>query len=88
MVYGPDKDIVYRAPEPPESLVVLLDQFPRNMFRASAKAFVADRQAQWVAEHIVSRGWDRDLKPAERWFVYLLVAVAIYTAGRSLVAIF
>ena len=59
------------APRSALALIVVLDQFPRNMFRASAKAFVADRQAQAVAELFVSRGWDRDMKPAQRWFVYL-----------------
>jgi uncharacterized protein (DUF924 family) len=59
------------APLSALALIIVLDQFPRNMFRASAKAFVADRQAQSVAEHVVARGWDRDLKPAQRWFVYL-----------------
>jgi uncharacterized protein (DUF924 family) len=53
------------------AMIIVLDQFPRNMFRASAKAFVADRQAQAVAERVVARGWDRELKPAQRWFVYL-----------------
>jgi len=58
-------------PQSALAMIIVLDQFPRNMFRASAKAFVADRQAQSVAEHFVSRGWDRDLRPALRWFVYL-----------------
>jgi uncharacterized protein (DUF924 family) len=58
-------------PQSALALIIVLDQFPRNMFRASAKAFVADRQAQSIADRFVSRGWDRDLKPAHRWFVYL-----------------
>jgi uncharacterized protein (DUF924 family) len=58
-------------PESALALIIVLDQFPRNMFRASAKAFVADRQAQAVAEKFVARGWDRDLAPAQRWFAYL-----------------
>lgn len=58
-------------PQAALALIIVLDQFPRNMFRASAKAFVADRQAQAVADKFVARGWDRALKPAQRWFVYL-----------------
>jgi uncharacterized protein (DUF924 family) len=58
-------------PDSALALIVVLDQFPRNMFRASAKAFIADRQAQAVAEHFVGKGWDEALKPAQRWFVYL-----------------
>lgn len=53
------------------ALVIVLDQFPRNMFRASAKAFLTDRHAQGVADKIVARGWDQALTPAQRWFVYL-----------------
>lgn len=60
-----------QEPESALALIIVLDQFPRNMFRASAKAFVADRQAQAVAERFVANGWDRMLKPAQRWFAYL-----------------
>jgi uncharacterized protein (DUF924 family) len=59
------------APESALALSVVLDQFPRNMFRASAKAFLTDRQAQVLAEQVVARGWDRELLPVQRWFVYL-----------------
>jgi uncharacterized protein (DUF924 family) len=58
-------------PQSALALIIVLDQFPRNMFRASAKAFVADREAQAVAEKFVARGWDRDLPPVQRWFAYL-----------------
>jgi len=53
------------------ALVVLLDQFPRNMFRGEARAFASDTLALAVATGMVERGFDRVLKPIERWFVYL-----------------
>ena len=53
------------------ALIVLLDQFPRNMFRGSARAFAADPLALDAARHAVARGYDRELAPVERLFVYL-----------------
>jgi uncharacterized protein (DUF924 family) len=53
------------------ALIVLLDQFPRNMHRGSPKAFACDPKAHGVARYAVSRGFDRVLLPVERWFVYL-----------------
>jgi uncharacterized protein (DUF924 family) len=51
--------------------VVLLDQFPRNMFRDSARAFAADPLARNAARTILERGWDQAMTPDERMFAYL-----------------
>jgi uncharacterized protein (DUF924 family) len=51
--------------------IIVLDQFPRNMFRGSARAFAADPLALAAARHAVAQGYDRDLLPVERQFVYL-----------------
>ena len=53
------------------ALVVVLDQFPRNMYRGTPRAFAADPLALDAARHIVAQGWDRDMKPVQRLFVYL-----------------
>jgi len=53
------------------ALVVLLDQFPRNMFRGTARAFAADAQARDAARTILDQGWDRAFSPDERMFAYL-----------------
>ena len=53
------------------ALIVLLDQFPRNMHRGKPAAFACDARALAVARHAVARGFDRGLLPVERWFVYL-----------------
>jgi uncharacterized protein (DUF924 family) len=53
------------------ALVVLLDQFPRNMFRDSARAFAADALALDAARYAVARGYDRGMPPVERQFLYL-----------------
>ena len=51
--------------------IVVLDQFPRNMFRGSPRAFAADPLALAAAKHAVAMGFDRDLRDVEKQFVYL-----------------
>lgn len=51
--------------------IVLLDQFTRNSFRDTPRAFAGDAQALAAAQALVARGDDRRLAPLERWFVYL-----------------
>ena len=53
------------------ALVILLDQFPRNMFRGSARAFAADPLAREAAHVILDHGWDKTMSPDERMFAYL-----------------
>jgi uncharacterized protein (DUF924 family) len=53
------------------ALVILLDQFPRNMFRNSARAFVTDGAALNVARGAIAEGFDRRLPPLRRVFFYL-----------------
>jgi uncharacterized protein (DUF924 family) len=53
------------------ALVILLDQFPRNMFRDTARAFATDPQARDAARVILERGWDQAMKESERLFAYL-----------------
>jgi uncharacterized protein (DUF924 family) len=59
------------APRGCLALVILLDQFPRNMFRGSALAFASDRRALAVARAAVLAGHDRRLDLPERAFVYM-----------------
>ena len=61
------------AANPPGALAlfILLDQFPRNLFRNTARAFAGDAIALALAERVVEQGWDRKLLPVERVFVYL-----------------
>lgn len=58
-------------PEDCLALIVVLDQFPRNMFRGSARAFAADAKTREVTRHLLARDWDKDMRPVERQFVYL-----------------
>ena len=53
------------------ALVIALDQFPRNLFRGDAKAFASDERALNAARHAVEAGFDADMLPVERQFLYL-----------------
>jgi uncharacterized protein (DUF924 family) len=53
------------------ALTIALDQFPRNMFRATPNAFATDRMALSAAKHAIEAGFDRELLPLQRWFMYL-----------------
>jgi len=59
------------SPRSSLAMIVLLDQFPRNMFRGSARAFATDALALDAARHAVACGHDRALSGVERAFVYL-----------------
>jgi uncharacterized protein (DUF924 family) len=58
-------------PESSLALVVLLDQFPRNMYRNTPRMYAYDPKARAVARAILERGYDGALHPVARWFVYL-----------------
>jgi uncharacterized protein (DUF924 family) len=53
------------------ALVIALDQFPRNMFRNSARAFAADPLARAVTRRAIERGFDGRVIVQERSFFYL-----------------
>ena len=51
--------------------VIVLDQFSRNLFRGSPRAFASDGQALAAAAEGVARGHDRELTRDERSFLYM-----------------
>jgi len=53
------------------ALVLLLDQFPRNMFRDDPRAFATDKKALDVAQHAIAQKFDQEVPPAQRVFFYL-----------------
>ncbi len=53
------------------ALCILLDQFPRNMFRDTAKAFATDSKALVVSKYALAKGFDQVLVPIKRRFLYL-----------------
>jgi uncharacterized protein (DUF924 family) len=51
--------------------ILLLDQFTRNIYRGTPRAFAGDAQALQIAELLVAAGRDKNLTPWQRWFAYL-----------------
>lgn len=51
--------------------VIVLDQLPRNMFRASPRAFATDAMALQISERAIAAKLDRELTPAQRAFLYM-----------------
>jgi uncharacterized protein (DUF924 family) len=59
------------TPEGALALVLLLDQFPRNIHRGRPLAFAYDAKAREVAKAALARGHDRALPEDRRFFFYL-----------------
>jgi uncharacterized protein (DUF924 family) len=53
------------------ALVIVLDQFPRNMFRGEARAFSSDAMARDVAARAIARGADTRIDPKLVEFLYM-----------------
>lgn len=53
------------------ALLILLDQFPRNMFRGQARAYATDPMARAIAAGALVRGFDAQVEPEMRGFFYL-----------------
>ena len=53
------------------ALIILLDQFPRNLYRGTAQAFAGDARALELANTAMDAGFDEALLPVQRIFLYL-----------------
>jgi len=53
------------------ALVILLDQFPRNMFRNTARMYGSDEQAMDVSRRAVAENLDKKVPKERRIFLYL-----------------
>ncbi|KAA2317374.1 DUF924 domain-containing protein [Pseudooceanicola sediminis] len=51
--------------------IILMDQFPRNMFRGEGKAFKSDAVALAAAKMAIRHGWDMRINEPARQFFYL-----------------
>jgi len=60
-----------RGPRGALALIVLLDQFPRNMFRDSPRAFATDDRALRASSLALARGWDLKIDGPIRQFCYM-----------------
>ncbi len=62
---------VQRSPRGLLASIICLDQFPRNMYRGTARSFSCDAAALRFAIKMVDQAWDQALKPIYRLFAYL-----------------
>lgn len=53
------------------ALIIVLDQFPRNMFRGTPRSFATDLQALRIAKGAIAQRFDQQLPPIQRFFFYL-----------------
>ena len=51
--------------------IILMDQFPRNMFRGQAEAFASDAAALAAAKNAIDHGWDLKIDEPARQFFYM-----------------
>ena len=51
--------------------MLALDQFPRNIFRGTPRAFASDAKAREIARIALNRGYDEGICPAFKVFFYL-----------------
>lgn len=66
----------WSSPRDALARILLLDQFTRNAFRDTPRAFAGDARALEVAGEAIARGDDGALAPLECWFMYLPYAHA------------
>jgi uncharacterized protein (DUF924 family) len=59
------------TPEDALAIVLLFDQFPRNIWRGSGKAFAFDRKARDLSHMMIDRGFDWAIDESQRAFVYM-----------------
>jgi uncharacterized protein (DUF924 family) len=60
-----------RTPVPALALVLILDQFPRNLYRGSSRSFAYDSAAVDIAREAIALSLDRELHPLHAVFLYL-----------------
>ena len=61
----------FASPEAMLGLVILLDQFPRNMFREDPRAFSTDKRARAVSKKAIEKRWDVRVPCPGRQFFYM-----------------
>jgi uncharacterized protein (DUF924 family) len=69
------------------ALLIILDQFPRNVHRGSPRAFENDAKVLELAAVVIARGLDLEMTPVRRRFVYLPYchSEALHDQERALV---
>ena len=69
--YAGELDEWRSTPESLLALIILLDQFPRNMFRGSPRAFASDAYAMRLTKEGIERGFHGSLRGAQLDFFFM-----------------
>jgi uncharacterized protein (DUF924 family) len=51
--------------------IIILDQFPRNMFRDKKQSFASDALALCLAQNALDKEYDKKLEPQQKSFMYM-----------------
>ena len=60
-----------KTPEGTLALLIVLDQFSRNIYRGNKKSFESDKQSLAIARRGLAKGYDKKMSSVERMFFYL-----------------
>ncbi|WP_394837196.1 DUF924 domain-containing protein [Pendulispora rubella] len=66
-----EHDAWRKSPASCLALLLLLDQFSRNVYRGTARAFANDPAAMQHCLYALDHGHDRQVAPVARWFFYM-----------------
>ncbi|MEJ2518190.1 MAG: DUF924 domain-containing protein, partial [Methyloceanibacter sp.] len=64
-------DAWLRNPQGRLAAILVLDQFPRNIYRGSPRAFATDEEALALSRDAIAAGADKELPPEQRAFLYM-----------------
>lgn len=64
-------DYITASPKGTLALILMLDQFPRSLFRSGPRAFATDAKARAICCDAIRRGDDQQLSRIQRIFCYL-----------------
>lgn len=59
------------SPDGALALIILLDQFPLNMFRGQAKAFATEALSIEIAKHAIAQKFDLQIPQSQLMFIYM-----------------
>lgn len=66
-----DRSIWETTPDSYLAVIIVLDQFSRNMYRDTKAAFAWDDKALSLAQTMVDKGWDLKIAQDRRAFIYM-----------------
>ena len=66
-----DLDHLMKTPEECLALIIILDQFPRNIYRGAPRAFAADPKARAITTHALDNNFHKEFEKWPRIFMYL-----------------